>query len=216
MQAGDRQALDQLDQGDNHGRGAVRCDDGFSDALIVLGLVPKVVLLVEQLLDDAGQVVRQKRADPGAWVLAREVPAQLDQLHQGRAIPFSRIRQRFQDQRQFFLGIVDQRGQGAFLCGGQSLSEDFVDPAFDRAGAILQHVAKGLVLAVNIGHEMFGALGQAQLRGQIDNRGRGGPDRGILFGQKLEIVEVKVVHIHIPHPRGPSTCGSAQVLEIQD
>jgi hypothetical protein len=49
-------------------------------------------------------------------------------------------------------------------------------------------MAKSLILAVNIGYEMLGALGQVELGIQVNNRRRCSPYRGILLRQELEII----------------------------
>jgi hypothetical protein len=69
-------------------------------------------------------------------------------------------------------------------------------------------MAKGLVLAVNIGHEMLGALGQMELGVQVNDSRRCSPNGRILPRKELEIVELALVHIHTERP-------SLQVVSIR-
>jgi hypothetical protein len=57
-------------------------------------------------------------------------------------------------------------------------------------------MAKGLIFAMNIGHEMLGALGQMELGVQVDDSRRSGPNGGILPRKELEIVKLALVHVH--------------------
>ena len=46
------------------------------------------------------------------------------------------------------------------------------------------------IFAVNIGHEMFGGLGEVQNGGQVDDFLAGSMNGGVLLGQQLQITEL--------------------------
>ena len=61
-----------------------------------------------------------------------------------------------------------------------------------RAGSAVQDVEKGLIFAVHVGNKVLGALGQIQNGLEIDDLGTGRLYRGILPGQHLKIVQIRL------------------------
>ena len=67
------------------------------------------------------------------------------------------------------LGVIDECAQFTYLSGSEFLMEELSHFALDVAACVPQDVQKSLVLAVDVGHEMFGTLGQIQNGLQVDN-----------------------------------------------
>lgn len=71
--------------------------------------------LVEQLLDDVGEVLGQCLAHLGAGVFGRNVAAYLRKLVERNAVPVVQVALLTLDKLQFLLGVIDQRAEVAFL-----------------------------------------------------------------------------------------------------
>ena len=162
VQRVDGEALDEVAQGHDEVIRPPGADDGGDDDVDVGLLVGVDARLVEQLLDDVGEVAGQGFAHLRTGVFGRNVLADLDQLVQGDLIPVVQFRLLHLDQLEFLLGIVDERAQLLLLAFAQGVAEDFVHLALDGARAVLQHMLEGFVLAVYICQEVVRAFGQVQ------------------------------------------------------
>ena len=85
-------------------------------------------------------------------------------------------------------------GVGAFLTGAAAYAIDLDAMAQAALPNIPDDVLERFVFAVDVGEEMLGALGQLDLGGEIDDRGRGGLDGGIFLGKQLEVLERVFLH----------------------
>ena len=145
---------------------------------------------VQQLVDDMPAVDRQAFAHMVAGVLAGDEPAQLNQPQQVFAVPgIQVVLLRFQ-LRQFLRRIVDQGGQLCPVGGGHRLAQHHVDLFADNARRAVEDVDERLVLAVQVAHKMFGALGQAGQGFQVDDLAGSRGDGGVLFGQHAQIAQL--------------------------
>jgi len=108
----------------------------------------------------------------------------------GDAIPVLQILLARLDELELLLGIVDERAELLLLALTDVIAEELVHLTLDVAGGILQDVAEGLALAVDIGQKVLGALGQRHDGLEIDDLGRGGGDGGERLREQLQIVHV--------------------------
>ena len=113
----------------------------------------------------------------------------------GDAIPVVEVILLRLDQLEFLFGIIDQRAQFFLLALADGVAKDLANLAFDVAGDVLQHVDKGLVLAVQIGQEVFSTFGQVENSLQIDDFACS-IGHGRVGGRQQ--VQVSLVSVHLP------------------
>ncbi len=195
MELVDGQALDHVADGHDEVVCPARGDDGVDDDTDVGGLVAVAQALVEQFLDDIGEVGREGLAHLRTGVLRRDVATDLHQLVDGDAIPVVEILLLGLDEFEFLLRVVDERAEFLLLRLADVVAEEFVHLALDVAGGVLQHVLEGLALAVEVGEEVLGALGQVHDGLEVDDLGGGLGDVGERLREQLEVVHVSI-HIH--------------------
>ena len=168
VQLVDGQPLYDVTQGADEVVGAPRRDDGVHDDRHVGRLVLVVGTLVQQLLNDVRELLRQRLAHLRARVLRRHVAAHLHQLVNRQVVPVVHILLCRLDELQFLFGVVDQRAQLLLLRLAYRVAENLTHLALDVARRVLQHVLEGLVLAVNVGQEVLRTLRQVHDSLQVD------------------------------------------------
>ena len=169
----DGEALDDVRYGYDEVVGAAGGYDGVYYHAYVGGLVGVVGALVQQFLDDVREVAGQRLAHLGARVLARHVAAYAHQLVYGYVVPVGQVGLARLDELELLPGVVDE-GAELFLLGlTQLAAKYFVDLALDVARGVFQHMLKRLVLAVQVGQKVLGALGQVEYGLQVDDFGAG-------------------------------------------
>ena len=192
VQAVHHHVLDELAHVDDEVPRPVDVDDGGDDVLVVVPLVVKLVVGVEQLVDDVGVLAGQGLAHLGAGVLAGDQAAHVQQAVEGDAVP---LLQRLVVQRpghllQLLLRVVDQGGQLVPVVLGHAGGEELVHLLAHHAGGAVEDVEKGLVLPVHVGEEVLGALGQVQDGLEVDDLAAGGLDGGVLAGEHLQVAQI--------------------------
>ena len=85
--------------------------------------------------------------------------------------------------------IVNERAEVRLLLLGERVAEDVVNVLPYHARAVVQDVQERLVLAVQVAHEMLGALGQVEDCLQVDDLSEDGLLRGELLGKKTQVLE---------------------------
>ena len=160
-----RQMFDQLAQPHDETVCPAVLDDAAHDLPIIQVFVVVLKMGVEQLVQDIAAAGRQALPHMVAGVFGRYQPTDVNEPQQGVGVP---LVQRFLagaavlELRQLFVGVVDQGGQlrtGLFRDG---LPQHQVHFFADDTGSGVQDVDKGFVFAVQVAHEMFGALGQLE------------------------------------------------------
>lgn len=192
MQAVYRQALYEVADGHDEVVGLACADDGFDDALDVAVLVGHAGGLVEQLLDDVGELLGQLLAHLGAGILGRDVLTHRDEAAQGEGIPVVHVVTLHLglEQLQLLGRVVDEGAEGAYLLVAQLVAQHLAYLALDIARRILEHMLEGLVLAVYVGQEVLGALGQAQDGLEVDDLGAGLGSVAEAAREQLQVVEI--------------------------
>ena len=178
VQALDGQTLDEQAQRLDERAAAIGADDGVDDGGVVGLLVNAVAVLRHQLLDDVGEILRQRLADARARVLLRGALAHGDEALQRDGVPRFGIVHLRQHELHLLARIVDERGQRTLLVLAQRIAEHVVDLEPDGARAVPQGVGERLVLAVDVGGEELGALGQVQDGAEVDDLRRSLVRRG--------------------------------------
>ena len=180
---------------------------------------------VQQLVDDVGVVARDGLAHLGSGVAAGQGPGDLQQPVQHRLVPGRRVAMRRAHERELLMRVVDERAQLPCLLAGEGGAEDLIHVLAHHARAVAEDVYERLVLAVQVAHEVLGALGQVEDGLQIDDLGEHGLLAGKLLGKQAEVLEVRIgvpcLHcIRCGHggplsdgPRGVRRAGNASWLE---
>ena len=190
MQAIHRQVLDEGGQGLEEAVRAADVDEGVHDGLMIAVLVVILVGLgVEQLVQDGGVLLGHGLTHLFPGVLGGEHPRQVHQLRQTGEVPFVGQRALLPKEPQLLPGIVDQRAQLGDLPLVQLLAQPQVHLLPHHAGAVVHDVAEGLVFAVEVAHEVLGALGQAQHGGDIDDLGVQRLPGGKLLGEQVQVFD---------------------------
>ena len=86
-----------------------------------------------------------------------------------------------------------------------SIEEETFTVSVEDFGAGIEDVEKCFVFAMNIGHEMLGALGQVQNGTQLDDLLAGLVDSGVLLGEHPQVAKLCVGKVgFMDHNRHPS------------
>ena len=178
VQALDGQTLDEQAQRLDERAAAIGADDGVDDGGVVGLLVNAVAVLRHQLLDDVGEILRQRLADARARVLLRGALAHGDEALQRDGAPRFGIVHLRQHELHLLARIVDERGQRTLLVLAQRIAEHVVDLEPDGARAVPQGVGERLVLAVYVGGEELGPFRQIQNGAEVDDLRRSLVRRG--------------------------------------
>ena len=187
VQAVDGEPLDEVAQGGDELVGAVGGDDGADDAVEVVLLVVAVAGLVEQFLDDVGELAWQGLAHLRAGVLRRHVAADGHQAVERRVVEVLQVGLGLLDKFQFLLGVVDEGADVLQFLLAQRAAEEVAHLALDVAAGVAQHVLEGRVLAVEVGHKMLGGLGQVEDGLKVDDFGGHAGHVGKLARQELQV-----------------------------
>ena len=188
-----RQMLDQLAQPHDETVCPAVLDDAAHDLPIIQVFVVVLKMGVEQLVQDIAAAGRQALPHMVAGVFGRYQPTDVNEPQQGVGVP---LVQRFLagaavlELRQLFVGVVDQGGQlgtGLFRDG---LPQHQVHFFTDDTGSGVQDVDKGFVFAVQVAHEMFGALGQLEQGLCTDDLAGRRSLRGVIPREQGQIFEV--------------------------
>lgn len=189
MQPVNGQAFDDLADGRDKVGGLLDLDDGADDVLVIVVLVDLFRMGMQELLNDIGIVRRQGLPDLRARIARADRTADLDQAVECDAVPLFGGVDLGAELGKLFLGVIDQRGQLVQLGMRHGILEKQIQTLADHAGARVEKVEKGLVLAVNIRDKVFTALRQVQDRLQIDDFGAGCAQRGILPRKHFQIAQ---------------------------
>ena len=177
MQAVDGELVDEVAHGDDEVVGTVGADDSADNHIDISLLVGVAGALVQQLLDDIGEVARQGLSDLGTGILRRDVAAYLDQSVDGDEVPvvqFLLVIKSALDQFELLLGVVDEGAQVFLLFQTQRLVEDLAYFSLDRTRGVAQYMLERVVLSMQVGQEMLGAFGQVENGFEVDDFGAGG------------------------------------------
>ena len=206
VQLVDGEPLDEVADGNDEVVRPSRGDDGADDLVHVGRLVRLGGGLVQELLDDVGELGGQRLAYLGAGVLGGDVAADLDQLVQRDHVPVVQVLLGGLDEDQLLLGVIDERAQLLLLRVPHRVVEDFPHLPLDGAGRVAEHVAERLVLAVDVGEEMLRALGQVQDGFQVDDFRAGVRDGREAPGEQLQVAQVGRDFFHGDFFRHVSDC----------
>ena len=154
------QALDEIAHGNDKILRPVDVDDGGDDIFIVFPLVVVLIIGVDELVNDVGILLGHGLADLGAGVLGGGHPAHVNEAVQGDSVPLVHFRLiAGVNFLQLFRRIVNKGGQLVPVGLGHTGGEELIHLLPHHAGGAVEDVLKGLVLPVNIGDEVLGALG---------------------------------------------------------
>ena len=172
MDVVDREHLDELGERADEVLGGVGLQDGIDDALVIAHAVVVLVWVrVQQLIDDVGEIVRDGLADLRARVAAGEPARDGNETVEHGLVPGGGVQARAAHELDLLTRVVDERAQVALFLLGERVAEVLVHVLADDAGAVVEDVQEGLVLAMQVAHEVLGALGQVENGLQVDDLG---------------------------------------------
>ncbi len=155
---------------------------------MIAGPVIVLVLLgMQQLVDDEGELLRHGLTDLGTGIFGGEIPGQVDEPLQELLVAASVEEPLGLHAVQLLPGIVDEGAELRLLRGGHDPVEEEVDLLPDHAGAVVDDVLESLVFPVGVTEEVLRPLGQVQDRLQIDDLRKSRPPVGKNPGQQLQI-----------------------------
>ena len=188
MQVIHGKTLDHAADGDDDVGRLTDVDDGFDDGFkIVLLVIP--IAGMDQLVDHVSVFLGQGFAHLGTGIFGAEMAAQLHQTIEGDAVPLFGGNAAFLQFLQFFLRVIDQRGQLGTLGAGKRSGIQVIQFVADNAGTGIEDMKKGLVLTVDIRNKMLGALGEVHDSLKIDDLGACGLHSRILSGKHIQIAK---------------------------
>ena len=178
--------LDEVADGGDKVRRLADLDDGGDDVFEVVPLVGFLTMCIEQLFHDIRVVLRQRLAHLGARIALGGQPRQRDQTVEGEVVPRVQVVDLRLEQFQLFLRIVHQRRELSSLLLRERVGKEQVDPLAHHAGAGIEDMEKGLVLAVDVGDEVLAALRQIHNGPQIDDLRPGRANRRVHAGEHAQ------------------------------
>ena len=167
VQVIDGQPLDEQAKLLDERAAAPRAYDRVDDGGVVGVFIRTVTRLGHKLLDDVGEIGRERFAHLRARVLARRMLAHRHEARQRGGIPCARVVDLGQDKLHLLARVVDERGERALLRRRERIAEHLVDFKTHVARPVAQDMRERLVLTVNVGCEELGALRKVQNRAQL-------------------------------------------------
>ena len=188
MQVVDGQALDEGGEGHDE---VVRClrPHYRGDDLLVVLVAARLALArrVEELVDDVGVGDRHGLTDLGARVQAAQAPRKPHQEEQRVGVPLVARLARLVHAAELLLRIVDEGAEAGALSASKLGREQAVHLLADDPRAVVEDVQERLVLAVDVAHEVLGALGEVENRLEVDDLGERRLLRGEALREQLEV-----------------------------
>ena len=190
------QALDQRGHGDDQALRRAGIHNGGNDGVVVAELVGVLIPLhVQQLVQHKGPLLGHAVAHIAAGVLTgehlRQDPQMLNDGAQRGVIQISPLPENVQ----LLLGVIDHGTEGVALALAQLLLEKPQHLFQNDAGTVVENVADGGILPVQVADKMLRPLGQRQDGAEVDKLRAGSGLVGVLLGQKLQILPVKFSHV---------------------
>ena len=148
VKAVDGQALDEAAEGHDEVVRAAGGDDGVDNHVEVGLLVVVLERLVEELLDDVGELLGQTLAHLRAGVLRRDVAADGDELVERGLVVVGQVPVGGLDELELLFGIINQGAEILLLLFAQGVAEELADLALDVSRGVAEHMLESLVLAV--------------------------------------------------------------------
>ena len=204
-----RQPLDQLAEADDELIGAAILDDAADDLAIVEVLVVVLEVGVEQLIQNVAAAGGQAGSDVLPGVFGGDETADVDEAEQGLTVPlFQRllVGAALLELGQLLVRVINEGRQLGAGILRHRIPQHNVHLLPDDAGGGVQDMYERLVLAVQVTHEVFGALGQLEQRLRADDLAGSRCLRGIVPGQKAQIFQV------VPDLFGLCTHGVLQIM----
>ena len=178
----------------------VGLQDARDDAVVVAHAVVALVgVRVQELVDDVGVVARDRLPDLRSGVAARERPGHGDEVPERGAVPGGGVGVGGAHKPEFLVRIIYKRAQVGPLALTHGLAEHDLDMLPYHPRAVVQDVHEGLVLTVQIAHEVLGALGEVQDGLQVDDLGEDGLLGGELLGQERQVLQGLRGRLRIGH-----------------
>ena len=190
VEAVHRHALDEVAQGHDEGLGLAYLDHRVDDVAVVFLLVMLLARGVEQLVDDVLVVGGQSLPHLGAGVLGGHGTGQIHQTVQGDAVPLGAYDTASPQLLHLLGGVVDKGAEGAAGLLGHGAVEQGVHLLADDSRAVVEDMLKGLGLAVEVAHEMLGALGEVGQGVEVHQGSAGQGDGGVLGGKQAQDLEL--------------------------
>ena len=165
-----RETLDERRERDNELIAVLNADDRVQNALVVGKLVAVLVRQsVQQLIDDIAEFFRHRLSDLGARILRGEHARNFNHVPEGLAVPLRRNSALVVQALQRLLRIVNQRAQRPLFGIVQHIRKNHLNFFANHTRAVVHDMQKGIVLAVNVAHEVLGALREIHNRREVDN-----------------------------------------------
>ena len=142
---------------------------------------------MEQLVDDVGVGDGHGLADLRARVEPRQQTGDADEPHQVLGIPCLACEAAVVGSPQLLVGIVDARAEVRLLGSGELPLEHGAHTLPYDARAVVEDVDEGLVLAMDVTHEVLGALGQVEDGLEVDDLGEDGLRGGEVSGEERQV-----------------------------
>eukprot|EP00760_Papus_ankaliazontas_P029576 PhM_4_TR429/c0_g1_i1/m.71371 len=178
VEAVDGEIADHSGERDDHVRRTAGLDDSRENVLKVL-LARRIAHRMDELFDEELMSRGHCLADLLPSVLGRDLAEHhkdvLEVVHAPR-VPLEN--NALERQLQTLFRVIDERREFIHFELREFVGEELVDVAADDTAAVVHDVEEGLVLSVDVGHEMLRALWELQHRLQVDNLSRGGVDVG--------------------------------------
>ena len=183
-------ALDEIAHGHDKVLRPIDVDDGGDDVFVVVPLVVKLVIGVEQFVDDIGKIVGQRLAHLGAGIFGGDQTADVNKAVKGDPVPLVPVLELSGEFGELFRRIVNECGELIALRPGNTGGKERVHLFPHHARGGVENMEEGLIFSVNVGNKVLGTLGQVQDGLEVDDLAAGRLYRGVLAGEHLQIAQI--------------------------
>ena len=193
MQLVHGQMLDQFAQPHDEAVCTAIFNNTAHDLTIVKVFIVVFKVGVEQLVQNVTAAGRQTAAHMLPRMFGGHQPTDIDEPEQCFGIP---LIQRLLagtaglELGQLFVGVIDQCCQLSAGIFRHGIAQHLIHLFADHTGGRVQDMHKGLIFAVQIAHEMLGALGQLEQRLRADDLTGRCRLRGVVPGKQGQILQV--------------------------
>ena len=195
VQLVDAQLVDDVTDSDDEVSGLSYLHDCLDNPLHISIFIFVVRTLVEEFLDDVGELFRQGFADLAAGVFAAHGLADLYELQQGSGVEAGEVFVRaLLNHLEPLFGIVDEGAEVAHLLLRERFVEQVVDLPLDVSAGIPENMQEGFMLAMNVGDEVFGTFRKAENRLKVYDFRACALTIGERSGKQLEQTHIRIVH----------------------
>ena len=188
----DDEAFNDITDSDDKVLRFANLDDSGNNIVVIFPFIVERKVSVQQLVDDIGVFRRQRFTNFGTGVFGRYDMADLNKIIQRPLIKCRLILNVWKQFFQFLFRVVDEGSQCSTFLLREFIREKHVNFLPDGTRGASHNMGEGLILTMDIRHEMFCRLGQVHNGIQVDDFRSHRLLRWILLPEQAEIIQLRL------------------------